>query len=334
MTETVVDPNELIAGVIPYHPSWEICDSSKLVEEYLTCERKDFFRNVLGWKKEGPNIHLVFGESWHRMQEVVLLADYHPDCIIHAHDIFEEYYRQFYTPMTDDINYPKTPGRALDAIAQYIRQYGASDSVKYECLHTEVAGSAPLIGGGVIYFRIDSILRNRETNQKSSREHKTGSRLDYKWRDKWDIAIQMGTYTHVLYCLYPPEEVYGLTINGAIFRKNDTEFLRVPVRKPPAMMEAWLVEVSRFAKARREEMQLLSACSPDDVVMNAFPRRTVNCMQYYGCPYHPFCTSWANPLAHCEAPPMGFEIEFWNPMDKKHSATVDLGGDKEVRRVG
>jgi len=324
---------DVIAKVVPYHPAWDIIDSSKIGEDFLHCKRKYFFANILGWTGVDPSIHLVFGESWHRAQEVLLINKYHPESILPAMERFEEYYREFFSPTADDIHYPKTPGRALEALVQYVKTYGATDSNNWECLHTEIAGAAPLLRGKKIYFRLDSILRNRLNNKILSREHKTGSRLDNKWRDKWILAIQMGTYTHVLFCVYPPEDVLGISINGAIFRKNDTEFVRVPVNKTPAMMEAWLADMDAYLAEIDIEMEKLAMSDPDKTVLHAFPRNPRNCMDYYGCKFHPYCCAWPNPLRNCESPPQGMKVEFWNPMEREHKKTIDFEG-REVKEVG
>jgi len=69
-------------------------------------------------------------------------------------------------------------------------------------------------------------------------------------------------------------------------------------------------------------MERLASCKDSDEIMMAFPRRTENCTKYFRiCPYHDFCLTWSNPLQHCFEPPIGFEIDFWNPSTREETAS-------------
>lgn len=300
---------------IPWHDSWAIVDCSKLSDNFMTCPRMYFYKDVLGWKSTAPNNHLIFGDAWHQAQEHLLLNGY--DKTDEATLIFMSAYREELPPDTDALFEPKTPARAEKALQAYVNEY-ANDEVNYEVLYTEIAGSVMISPSDVMYFRMDTILKERDTGMYLSIDHKTGQRKGRTWIDKWALAMAIGLYTHVLYCLYPEDEVKGVQVRGTFFYKSkEAEFEDVPCWKSPNQMQTWLWNISWWYNMLRHNFELLSECKDSDAIMRAFPMNTESCTKYYGCAYHDFCTAWPNPLQRCEAPPLGFKQEFWNPLEKE-----------------
>lgn len=307
---------------IPYHPTWEILDPSK-IQTFLDCERQFFYQYILGWKQDRMDNHLHFGISWHKAMEFLLRHGYDQKNIMGAYLAFEKEYRKVFPKDTDYLMNQKTPDRALQALVEYATKYRA-DLDDYEVLFTEVGGTVPLFGDLVLYYRMDSILRERRTKLIVSLEHKTAG-SEWNWDIQWPLSIQVGTYTHALYCFFPPEEVKGVIINGAVFKKTKAPsfaFPRAPVYKTQEQMQGWLQHTQLRAKQVLTEYEILSSCSADDLVLDAFPLRPVSCTKYFGCPYHAFCTAWQNPLQHCEDVPMGFIQEFWDPRKDETSTKV------------
>lgn len=305
---------------VPYHPTWEILDSSKL-QDYLTCPRLFFFRYVLGWDGEELNNHLIFGEAWHAAQEVLLLQGYTEDGILAAYRAFEDVYRRDLPEATDAALYPKTPARALDALINYVMFWREAD-MKQVPLHTEIAGTVPIMDGVLLHFRMDSIIQ--KDGLIFSREHKTGSRLDRAWQGQWTLKVQVGTYTHVLYCLYPPDEVDGVVINGAIFNKTKTQFVRIPIRKDPRAMQTWWWNVKDWTKRLLIDYERLHSCSRNDQTLMAFTMNTESCTKYFGCPFMDYCSAWPNPLQYTESPPVGFTTRWWDPSARPAKVVLAL----------
>jgi len=54
----------------------------------------------------------------------------------------------------------------------------------------------------------------------NSMEHKTTGRNSMSWREKWQIMLQVESYTHLLYSMFPIEEV-GKVIIKDVFTKAD-----------------------------------------------------------------------------------------------------------------
>ena len=301
--------------VIKPHPTHSMYDSSK-IQEFLSCPRKYFYRYILGWEIDQPNVHLVFGEGWHRAMEVLLHEGYTTEAIQHAFEKFNNHYREHFTQIEDASNFPKSPESVVPALVDYITKY-ADDLTKYEVMYTEIAGTVPVSDSRVLHFRLDSVLKGDKGI--FSREHKTGSRLGATWTGQWDIKVQMGTYLHVLYSMYNPDEVVGLEINGVIFYKSrSNEYIRYNVRTSGNMMKAWLWEVNHFLDMRDWNLQELEASKVSDDVMAAFPRNPESCTKYMRlCKFHDFCTAWANPLQRCDQCPFDFKVEYWNPAERE-----------------
>jgi hypothetical protein len=295
--------------------SWDIKDASKL-QTYLECPRSYFYQYILGWRLEAPNIHLEFGKAWHLAMEHLLLEGYSIGSIAQAYILFQEHYRKFFPEVMDLSNSPKDPANAMRALVQYAQTY---EKDNFKTMYTEIAGTVPLTDKHILHFRMDSILQ-REDGLYQSLEHKTGSQLSRQWTDQWSLSMQTGVYNHVLCCLFPPEQVYGVEINGVFFQKGENKFQRVPARRTPAMMEAWYWETIDLMNTIQDEHNRLNECKEGDSVLKAFPRNPTNCTKYFGCPYHDFCMAWSNPLQRIDEVPYGFITRYWNPADEESTA--------------
>lgn len=322
------------SGVEP-HSSWDIQDVTK-IQSYMSCPRAYFYEFVLGWRPDYPNIHLEFGSAIHLAMEHLILHGYGDKSVMEAYDKFLSYYRQFFSEMQDQDNHPKSPAMALRCLMEYAAYYKHDN---FEPLYTEIAGKVTLSEDHELHFRMDSILKTSEGIK--SREHKTGSQLSRQWVDQWSLKMQTGVYNHVLYCLFPAEEVWGVEINGLIFSKKNIQFSRVPARRTLASMEVWYHNTIGWLDRIKEDYSKLKESSPSDPVLKCFCMNTENCTKYFGCRYHDFCLAWPNPLSRCEEVPMGMKVEYWDPAyeaekDAKHIFTItkDGLGIKEVKKDG
>ena len=305
---------------LPYNANWEIVDSSKMTE-FMDCPRSYFFRHVLGWQSTAPNNHLIFGTAWHKAQEHLLLNGY--DSVDAAVMLFMAEYRESFGPETDELFGNKTPTKADESLRSYAANF-KDDLRKWEVLHTEIAGSVMITTEHLMHWRMDSILREKDTGKKFSLDHKTGSRKGRTWTDKFLLSVAAGCYTHVLYCLYPREEVKGVMYRGTFFYKSKPcEFEEVPCWKSMDSMQVWLWNTVYWYNMIRSNYELFSQCREDEEVMMAFPMQTESCTKYFGCSYHDFCTAWPNPLRRCQEPPMGYKVEFWNPADDETTTKME-----------
>lgn len=311
-------------------PTWDIQDSSK-IQTAMECWRKYFFEYVLGWQHIQPNVHLIFGEAWHEALAMLYLSDFSINSVKAAYyDGFLPCYRESFDEEDDEANMPKAPTRAFLALAAYANRYEKDDR-EYKILEhdgtpmVEIGGTVNLSDDRTIAFRMDTIMTG--PHGIISREHKTGSSV-YLWDLQFYLSPQVGTYSHVLYCLYPENEVRGVIVDGTIFKKTKDdpkkdakepfrhfEFLSVPVYKSPDNMNQWLNTMLWWLDMVEWNFNTLADCSADDKIMRAFPMNPTGCTNWGGCDYHDFCISWANPLRHCLQPPIGFHVEHWNPLD-------------------
>ena len=304
--------------------TWNVQDATKL-QEYMSCPRKYFYTYVAGWKSEIPNLHFVFGTAWHMAQEVLLTEGYDSASCAKAYAVFEEYYRRYFDASWDDSNKPKNPLNVMRAIPQYTQRW-KQDHLDFKVLHVEVAGSVAISADKALHFKTDTICQD-SNGKYFSLEHKTGQNFSSSWSSQWRQKMQVGVYSHVLYCMYPEDDVYGVKINGAFFRQppklkangepyanaRDNEFQRIPVRRNLASMNAWLEEVTMWYDRIIDDFQRLSEVSEDDAIMKAFPRNTESCSSYGSCPFLEHCSVWHNPMQHVSEPPIGWKVDHWDP---------------------
>jgi hypothetical protein len=316
---------------IQEHETWQVLDSTK-IQSYMRCPRKFFYEYVLGWRSEVPSIHLVFGSSWHLAMEVLHDEGYTAEACAKGYLAAETEYRKSFPPEWDEGNKPKTMANLLRALPQYCERYAEDD---FEVLHIEIAGSVAVAEGKLLHFKTDTICRNQQ-GQVFSLEHKSGGRFSTMWLNQWRQKMQIGVYSHVLYCMFDPQEVYGVIINGAFFANEpkrklngelytnarDNEFHRVPSRRSLQAMEGWLVEVLALYNRILADYDKLAEEDDQQNIMTSFQRNTESCTDYGGCPYLDVCSSWNNPLLHIEDPPVGMHVDFWDP--RKHESVREV----------
>lgn len=317
-------------------------DATK-IKAFMKCPRFYFYSYVLGWRPEEPSIHLVFGSAWHEAMEYLMLHGLSAESIEGAYSLFETEYRKTYDPSMDLLNEPKTPANALRALVLYARNY-KNDHLDFEVLHTEVAGSV-LIGDDPLFFKIDTVVRDKVTGRISSLEHKTTTSFSSFWLHQWRQNFQVGTYTYALRTWYSNENVDGVIINGAMIKppprvklngelyanSRDCEFQRVPARMNETKVNDWVSQAAYWLAYIKAEFEALASCHPDDDVMRAFPKVTESCTQYgKPCPYIDFCVSQPNPLRYGNEVPIGMAVEHWDPREAQETANevLELKGEQ------
>jgi len=313
----LIEPSEL----------WGIKDASKS-QDYSLCRRKYMFRHVFGWKNVNEtSIHLEFGTAVHFAMEVLATDGYNAEAMAKAYAVFLEHYRKFFDPLMDEHNGAKVPANFLRALPQYVARYKKADE-KDEVLHVETAGSVPISDKQTMHWKMDTICRNDALGYFSL-EHKTGSNYGTSWEAGWRQKIQVGVYSHVLYSMFPEEEVYGVIINGMFIRNEpklkkdgtpysnarDNEFHRVPVRMTPEQLQGWLVDMIDLLEDIDRQHDRLADTSDNNDVLQAFPRNREACTQYGICPYLNVCSTNMNPVRGVGNPPLGYEVDRWDPRD-------------------
>jgi len=306
-------------------------DNSK-IKCFKQCPRLFFYEHVLGWHNQSPNNHLIFGSAWHEAQEHLLLHGYDSQSVLDAFDKFLAYYRTYLGPETDDLFKGKTPDHAFRALAQYAG-YGPykQDLEEFTTLYTEIAGSVAVDEKRSLFFRMDAVLENKRTGRIRSREHKTGGSKNL-WDEQWLLDGQVGTYSHVLNCLYPAEKIDGIEMNGVFFPNlkkkipaSEDILHRMLIKRNLGQMQQWLDNTMYYFWEIEREYELLEDAEESDGVLKAFPLRDTSCLNYFRlCNFHDFCLAWPNPLRYSFEPPIGIKVEFWDPTAKPAKETFNL----------
>ena len=306
------------------HDTWGVIDPSKM-QSYMDCARHYFFEYILGWRREEPNVHLVYGTAAHLALEHLLLNGYDADSIMEAYYLFEAEYRKVFPEEMDDINSPKIPANFLFALPEYANMYKHEDA-QAEVLATEIAGTVYIGDDKPMRFRMDSIIKDHLGIH--SLEHKTvGRGITSAWTNQWRQKMQVGTYSHVLYCMYEEDEVFGVVMNALCIKNppkranaKGNEYMRIPIRKSIRQMEDWLATANFWYDSIVRDTDAVTHVSEDDPVMKCFPKNTESCSKYFGCPFMNYCEAWSNPIQHLGNMPAGFNVDFWDPRTLEENA--------------
>jgi len=305
---------------IPYHPSQDVLDSTK-VQAYQDCPRMFFYEYMLGWRSARPNNHLHFGKAVHIALEHIILHGYRVEAVMEALEMFNQEYRAFFPEETDVIYSPKTPGRFFDMLIQYLKTY-PDDLTRYKVYKTEFGGTVSLSEKHKLAFKMDTVLIDMETGLYCSLEHKTkgGNYIGDNYYYEHMMGIQVGTYTHVLNCLVPPDQVSGVIINCLCMKKTKKpEYIlqRFPIMLSNNQMYSWLENTKFWMDLIYDDRQRLEETSPGADVMKCFPMNGRNCCNWgRTCTYLELCISRNNPLQHIERMPADLEVNFWNPLEE------------------
>lgn len=315
--------------------TWDITDATKL-NTYQECPRKYFYNYVLGWRSDSPNIHLEWGGGIHEGMDVLLRGKragipFSDERLREAaYAAFLEKYSRSFDPAFDEGNGNKTALGARMLLNAYCDYYERDPEV-LKVLYVEIPGAVQVTEDHLLHFRIDTIV---ETPWGiSSLEHKTTGMNSDTWANQWALSLQVGAYTHALHTNWPEDDLYGVLVNGLIIKKRDCDFRRVPVQRFGNMMSAWLSQVHRLLYAMDHEFEVLADSTPDDPCLEAFPMNTQSCTKYGTCPYHAYCTAWANPLTRCEEPPIGTKVEHWDPSEVEGQPEMVVTGTGEWKTV-
>lgn len=335
-SSNILTPNEATFGrtTIPVQPTWGIMDSSK-ISALMDCPRGFFFSHILGWRVDEPALHLAFGSGWHKAMEILMTKGTGTAAVQEAYFSFLQVYQEemgMNATELEALHNAKTPSKAMLALTEYSAKWRDRPE---DTLHVEIAGTAPINDEErVIHTKTDTIrvypAGDPREGKYYSLEHKTTGRYSQAWIDQWSYIFQVGTYDHFLKCMYGPENVEGVTINGAVFRTRDREFPRVPVSRSNAMWELWINEANAWWDFLEHQMNALYDCTPSDRVMVAFPRNTASCSKF-GCKFPSLCSVVANPLQRCHQVPFGMKQDFWDPRrnEEKASKVVHLQNGPE-----
>ena len=326
----ILKPDEVNFGKteIPVNSTWDVMDATK-IKTLMSCPRDFFYSYIMGWRHEGSSIHLAYGHAWHQAMEVLLTEGTTPEAVAKAYQSFlTDYVSQMEqeADILQELHPSKTPSAAALGLAEYAKLW--QDDPK-ETLHLEVSGTAPIDESGrVIHVKLDAIRRRKDgpnAGKIHSLEHKTTTRFTEAWQEQWHYDFQVGAYDHFLKCLYEPEEVEGVIINGAVFNKTSRKFPRFPIIRSNEMWEMWIYEANHWWNYLEMNMRHLYETSASDRVMVAFPRNSASCSKF-GCKHPQLCCFKANPLQRIETPPLGYKVDFWDPREREKEAKEGKGG--------
>ena len=320
-------------------PSNWIFDS-QVIQELIRCERKAYFHFVKdlnpqtgvwnGWVPDREEPALVFGLAWHKAMDFVWVllhtGERRPltleELTAGALNAFLKEWDLW--GLDHEAYYPRAPGRAMDMISVYLTQY-AQIITTCELLSVEETFSVMLDPEGDVTYhgRMDKVIRHPVYNNKVlCMDHKTTSSFKrFNWMDSFSPNIQIDGYLHAGHSNYG-EEFGGVIIDGAVVQKTDIDFTQIFVDRQFEQMDSWLWEMHYHMESFFKNYGMLLDFRSDPThqdraaFMPAFPKRTIACSDFGGCPYLTLCKARANPETW-DQPPHGFTQKSWNPLEVK-----------------
>lgn len=322
---------------VPYHPTFEILDSSK-IQKLQGCPSGFFYSYILGFRRPEPNIHLGFGTAWHEAMEYLHIHGLHEDNVVPAWKRFLSSFNKEMGTINVD-HYAKNPDNALEALHTYVQQYG--NETKWRTLYTEIAGAVPIDHDRLIHVKMDTIIEDTTSGLIYSLEHKTTGRNSTSWQNQWEVKFQIGTYYYALECLFPGR-VGGVIVNGAVLRKKNNEFLRLPQRRSDPQVQQWMLTARHYYDYYQWNMEALKQQTREQDAKSCFNINGQFCsVSWHGCSFPGLCTMWPNPLDQLDEngyipPPPGYIYNFWDPRRNEEEAKTLLvpggaTGDVELK---
>lgn len=271
--------------------------------DYLLCPSRYYYCYVKGWRPEGGNHDLYFGQDIH----VGIEALYKGKSVDYAQEKFLASYNSHVdveNEEEDELRSPKNAANGMLAIKQYHKKYFSGAEPEYKLLGQEVNGSL-MVGEHEIVYNIDEIVEDR-WGKIWVMDHKTASQDRPIDRKAWDLRIQMNVYALGALSIIDIEKFGGVVVDTIILRKKDNAFVRDLVCHSEEYLCAWFE--SAFS-----DLYILSQQQKSGI----FPIRPTSCTYYGQCPYFNLCntTEWFD--RKNKEMPIGFIESHWNPKTRE-----------------
>jgi hypothetical protein len=308
------------------HPSWKLYDSSKLEEDNI-CPRKFFFRYRLGWRKDLPELNLIFGAALHAGMEQLYRASEKTGKYETGYDAAIAAFIQVYSEgYPDEASWCENSPKNLDGAAMCFSEYpDFYREDKFKLIGSEIFGSVPISDTRQLGGRLDLIILTDEglliVDNKTS-----GYSLNQTAIDEFEMRLQFFTYnliglSYALSLGYKPEDFHGVLVNHLAFKESKKDGLRVEFARHVVLKTISQLEQFTYEMLAKIEMiewndALLrsSSESVENPTMLAFPRCLSSCIQYFRrCEFYDLCRFVQNPLRWVKKVQPGFKQEWWRP---------------------
>lgn len=318
---------------IPTHPTWDITDSSKL-KTYMKSPRDYLFEYLFGWRLNIPNVDTAFGSAVHALMEQLALLGYNKTGmeagLLAATKVWRKEISETDEELFDKCRIKNMHTAQLLA-QEYITQFITDH---FELYGTEIGGTVPISDTRKLAFKMD-LVGQYPNGKFFVRDYKTTTMsLTQLWKDQWTTGLQPYSYMWALYHYLTQHgynvndidsfEIIGMSIKmlkgGA---KVEVEKVELPFDIDK--MWAWVAEINTWWDKLDADFELLSKAKESDEFLKAFPRNfneTINTLFFKLSPYYTIDQFCHNPLQIYATNPLGFKIEFWNPLEQEQLTEV------------
>lgn len=313
-------------------------DNTRL-SDFKRCPRKYYYRHILDWVPDQKQMPLIFGDCWHKGMEVVwqmapeafrsnpdhravvrMVADAAFAAFL---DVWKTEYDMPYPLSSEEEKdmAPRTPQRAYQMYHGYLeaRAHVLKDP-SLKVLTVEKAFSVPLDPSrdDLWYVgKIDKVVDFRQKilaiEHKTTTQYSKGAKFRGSFLESFSPNSQVDGYQYCLHVTYP-DRVGGVWVDAALVHRSDEGYTFIPVERQKQHLDSWLWEVQYWIAQVQLQKEWLSEVQPSHRYMSAFPKNTNACFDFgRACEYLGACKAWPNPVG--KAPPPGFKIEHWDPLE-------------------
>lgn len=324
MTTLPAIPPSDVVRQSPFAPglkTFQIAWDSTSLGLFKECPRKYYYQIILGWQPRGTNVHLLFGQLYHKALEVYDHATFagadHEEgvraavraAIEGAGDYVMLDGVRVWRPWRSDSPY-KNVWTLCRSIVWYL------DYFKNSVLKTLVLSNGKPAVELSFYFpvfdvsgfqvglsgHLDRVVIDPATDSESIMDRKTTkAQLNDRFWNQFSPHNQFTLYT-IAGNVHYERPTWGITVDAAQVLVNETRFARKFIGRPPGVVNEWLAE------SRMWVQQALVYAEA-----NYWPMNDKSCSNYGGCPFAKVCAR--SPVQRKNWLEADFEHRIWNPLE-------------------
>lgn len=171
------------------------------ISEWQVCPRKWFLKNVAGLQSNEPKAAASMGTVLHWLQERFYVGDFF--------NVDEPYFdevnakmEEFREAWFEDEDFAESTRKVGAAFAAWRRVYGMGDLANWDIVGVEVPLTAALPNGNVVTGLIDTLFRDKATDELIFKDTKTTSWAPESAHKKVEMGDQVTMYTWLIHKTY------------------------------------------------------------------------------------------------------------------------------------
>lgn len=303
----IIQDNKLVP---PPDDLWYRFSPTRL-KDFDGCFRYGLFKYIMGINSKKPGIALVFGDAYHIGQKHMAINEYTKDSLEHAKILFTKRFRQDFVPESDSYNEPRTPYYGHIGLELFYQQFGNLPDL-YETLAVEIADKVPITEDIFMDFKLDLVLKDRQTGEVLPCDHKTSKSSAAVFTTVMQRSSQFMTYLHAAKTYFGKDSVSRFMVYRFLTQKSKQNLSPIPLYFANEAIAIWHFETVTKIRSILNNIKALER-QWEDPLLRCFSGRESYCPAYFSlCPYFHYCIGYPNPLQSPIWHDPEFEVYFWD----------------------